>query len=105
MNKVVSGELPRKPCGTEAISRGFDDHLWGVMTDCWRSNPVDRPAMAEIAGRVDDLARSFAYARLYDHIPLSTPRISRKRPLDLVLEAETFEKRQVKRQVLGIEIR
>ncbi|TDL17488.1 kinase-like protein [Rickenella mellea] len=51
MNKVLSGERPRRPVGI-AVQRGLDDRMWSVMKDCWKQKSADRPMMKDVYARI-----------------------------------------------------
>lgn len=33
-------------------SLGLDDHMWGIMKDCWLHEPTTRPTMGGIVTRL-----------------------------------------------------
>ena len=41
--KVVAGERPERPGGTQAM--WFTDSLWGMLERCWKPQPRDRPSL------------------------------------------------------------
>jgi len=43
IRKVVEGERPRRPQGSEAV--WFTDDLWGTLEQCWSSQPKLRPTV------------------------------------------------------------
>ena len=46
MMKVIAGERPIYPSGTEEI--GFVAPMWNMTVDCWRHDPVSRPTMPTV---------------------------------------------------------
>ena len=46
LRKIVKGERPDKPQGPEAV--WFTDVLWGLLKQCWSSQPELRPAVEGI---------------------------------------------------------
>jgi len=49
----VRHEVPQYP-GPEAEARGLNSRIWGIMQDCWKTNPTDRPTMAMVADRLEE---------------------------------------------------
>ena len=45
--KVADGEKPPRPCDGATITRGLDDHVWGVMEKCW-DQAETRPTVIEV---------------------------------------------------------
>ena len=45
MFKIISGERPSRPPANDPIfqERGMTRDLWGLMEDCWVSDPAERP--------------------------------------------------------------
>ena len=41
ISKVLNGERPRRPQGKEGEL--FTDGIWGLLDDCWKHNPKNRP--------------------------------------------------------------
>ena len=72
MRKVIDGERPERPGVT-----WFTDDLWGILEQCWSSQPKDRPTVetifeclerVSVATAVDSqqrlISRSFSQAEL-----------------------------------------
>ena len=50
MRKVIGGERPDRPEGPEAM--WFADDLWGLLKQCWSSEPKLRPAVKSVLERL-----------------------------------------------------
>lgn len=48
MVKIIEGERPAYPQGTEAL--GFVAQIWDMAVDCWRHDSTQRPTMAAVVG-------------------------------------------------------
>ena len=46
MTKIMLGERPGRPEGTEAF--GLTTELWDCLTVCWRQKPEDRITISEV---------------------------------------------------------
>ena len=46
MRKIVRGERPDRPEGREAV--WFTDDLWGLLKQCWSSEPRLRPTVESV---------------------------------------------------------
>ena len=56
--KVVKGERPEKPRGSEGVV-GFMDDVWEVLELCWASLPRDRPSIKDVLKRLEKAASSW----------------------------------------------
>ena len=50
MRKVIGGERPNRPEGPEAV--WFTDDLWGLLNQCWSSEPKLRPTVESVLERL-----------------------------------------------------
>ena len=46
ISKLISGERPARP--QEGQKLGLTDSMWDMTVRCWRGDPTQRPAMAEV---------------------------------------------------------
>ena len=51
MRKVVDGERPERPQGSEAA--WFADDLWGMLEECWSPKPKLRPTVEAVLGHLE----------------------------------------------------
>ena len=51
MRKIVGGERPDRPQGPEAV--WFTDDLWGLLKQCWSSEPKLRPTVESVLERLN----------------------------------------------------
>jgi hypothetical protein len=50
--EMQKGERPRKPTDNAIRERGLDDHLWDVITQCWKELPEIRPNIDEVLAQL-----------------------------------------------------
>jgi len=52
--KVVEGRRPSRPLADSApwADWGLTEAIWGLMEDCWRHSPSDRPVIGEVIARL-----------------------------------------------------
>ena len=50
MRKIIKGERPDRPRGPEAL--WFTDDLWGLLKQCWSSEPKLRPTVESVLERL-----------------------------------------------------
>ncbi|TDL13724.1 hypothetical protein BD410DRAFT_846677, partial [Rickenella mellea] len=48
---VIDDRRPARPTGP-ATQRGLDDSMWGLLQDCWQTNPSRRPDMKAVLLRL-----------------------------------------------------
>jgi len=60
MIKVINNEHPERPRDYDAVARGLDDGMWGLMERCWDTEPSRRPVVADLVSSL--------------HLPLEEPR-------------------------------
>jgi len=65
---VINGDNPAKPKAEEVILRGFDDHMWRLMEECWQKEASARPSAQEVAQRL----RALIDARVSSTVPEKT---------------------------------
>jgi len=46
MLKIVAGERPVRPQGTQEL--GLVDSVWNMMVDCWQQDPARRPTTVAV---------------------------------------------------------
>jgi len=52
MMKVIKGERPERPQGTEGDL--FTDDVWGILESCWKSEPGDRPTIDRVLQSLEE---------------------------------------------------
>jgi len=57
MRKVVDGEHPARPEGAKGV--WFTDGLWGTMELCWATRPENRPDIAAVLERLEQVSRDW----------------------------------------------
>lgn len=62
---VISGTRPARASST----REFPDRLWGIMEDCWRYNPGDRPGAVALKHQLRSLTRAESRAGARSPLP------------------------------------
>ena len=50
MRKIIKGERPDRPQGPEAV--WFTDDMWGLLKQCWSSEPKLRPTVESVLERL-----------------------------------------------------
>ncbi|EIN04612.1 kinase-like protein [Punctularia strigosozonata HHB-11173 SS5] len=55
INAIVHGRRPVRPGLSDCHSTCPSDSMWGLITDCWRQKPEERPRMAEVCHRLHDI--------------------------------------------------
>jgi len=51
VKRVLEGERPGRPRGAERV--WFTDDLWGMLEQCWSSEPDDRPTVEDVLGNLE----------------------------------------------------
>jgi hypothetical protein len=54
---VIEGKRPSRPTGELPRTRGLDNNMWNLISQCWASKAVERITSAEIVERVRGLPR------------------------------------------------
>jgi len=57
MRKVIEGERPEIPEGTERA--WFTGDLWQMLERCWESEPKSRPSIAAVQGHLERASRTW----------------------------------------------
>ena len=57
MRKVLEGERPRMPEGTEG--GWFTDDLWGLVNLCWEAQPDNRPSIEAVLERLNQVSATW----------------------------------------------
>lgn len=50
---INDGRPPRPPQPAE--ERGLSDEVWLLIQDCWAVQPAERPSMAAVRSRIQDI--------------------------------------------------
>lgn len=50
--KIIMGGRPSRPSDSVALKTGLTDTMWGIMEDCWKQDPDDRPAAFLVTTRL-----------------------------------------------------
>ena len=58
MRKIMEGERPERPEGTEGV--WFTDDLWRMLKLCWAAQPERRPRIAVVLGCLKRTSRALA---------------------------------------------
>jgi len=56
MRKVVEGERPSRPEGTERA--WFTDDLWRMLNQCWAAQPERRPRITAVLERLERVSKA-----------------------------------------------
>ena len=56
IRKVMSGERPGRPQGTQAV--WFTDDLWEILELCWKPQPRDRPSLKTLLQCLENATQS-----------------------------------------------
>ncbi|KAG6909005.1 hypothetical protein DXG01_002391 [Tephrocybe rancida] len=53
---ILRGDLPSRPAAEDKAwtRRGLTDRLWDLLTECWRTQPSERPDISVIKSRLDN---------------------------------------------------
>jgi len=54
IRRVLEGECPERPQGAEGV--WFTDDLWGILEQCWSSEPDDRPTVEDVLGNLERIS-------------------------------------------------